>query len=136
MPFHEYYHKFCQKKERSRIDDPSLLDCLRHNINYSTQIAAFNWRDTYGRSPVTFDNHIKAFSECNAKIAQLKYRQPKSITGIYPTSTPRPRPSPSQSAPLVSSKSAPVVPVVAVTPAPTVALAGNPIDLSSAIVTV
>ena len=28
----------------------------------------------YGRSPVTFDNYIKAFSEYNAKIAQLKYR--------------------------------------------------------------
>ncbi|KAL8761045.1 MAG: hypothetical protein Q9194_007736, partial [Teloschistes cf. exilis] len=31
MPFHEYYHKFCQKKERSRMDDPSLLDCLKRN---------------------------------------------------------------------------------------------------------
>ena len=96
-------------------------------------MAAFNWRDTYGRSPVTFDDYIKAFSEYNAKIAQLKHRQPKSTTGIYPTSTPRPKPSPSQSAPLVGSKSALVVPVVAVTPAPTVALAGNLMDLSSAI---
>ena len=56
------------------MDDPSLLDCLRYNVNYSTQMAAFNWRDTYGRSPVTFDDYIKAFSEYNAKIAQLKYR--------------------------------------------------------------
>ena len=133
MPFHEYYHKFCQKKERSRMDDPSLLDCLKHNVNYGTQVSAFNWRDEYGHRPVSFDDHVKAYAECDANLAQLKHRQPKSTTGINPTSITRSKPSPSQSAPLAGSKSAAAVPVVAVTPALAVALAGDPMDMSSAI---
>ncbi|KAI4089533.1 MAG: hypothetical protein L6R37_008026 [Teloschistes peruensis] len=136
MPFHEYYHKFCQKKERSRMDDPSLLDCLKRNVNYAVQAAAFTWRDIHGRSPVTFQDHVEAFSDVDAKIAQLKHRQPRSASTAGATNPPRPKPSLSQSVPLSGSKSAPVVPVVAVTPVPSAIPVGDTMDLSSAITAV
>ncbi|KAI4103836.1 MAG: hypothetical protein L6R37_003640, partial [Teloschistes peruensis] len=136
MPFHEYYHKFCQKKERSRMEGPSLLDCLKRNVNYAVQAAAFTWRDIHGRSPVTFQDHVEAFSDVDAKIAQLKHGQPRSASTAGATNPPRPKPSLSQSVPLSGSKSAPVVPVVAVTPVPSDIPVGDPMDLSSAITAV
>ena len=36
MSFAEYYHLFSQKKEHSWIDNASLIDCLKRNVNYIT----------------------------------------------------------------------------------------------------
>ena len=36
MSFAKYYHLFSQKKERFWMDDASLIDCLKCNVNYAT----------------------------------------------------------------------------------------------------
>ncbi|KAI4085795.1 MAG: hypothetical protein L6R37_008469, partial [Teloschistes peruensis] len=57
--FAEYYHLFCQKKERSRMDDASLVDCLKRNVNYATQLAAFSWRNSEENDPLVSMNTLK-----------------------------------------------------------------------------
>ncbi len=39
--FVNYYNLFYQKKEYSLMKDFSLIDCLKHNVNYFTQIIIF-----------------------------------------------------------------------------------------------
>ncbi|KAL8641798.1 MAG: hypothetical protein Q9228_001435 [Teloschistes exilis] len=80
MPFHKYIHLFFQKKERSRMDDTALLDCLKRNVNYSVQEKAFTWRTKQGNRPVTFDEHVEAYNEIDSLLSQLKHRQPRSTT--------------------------------------------------------
>lgn len=136
MPFHEYIHLFFQKKERSRMDDAALLDCLKRNVNYSVQEKAFTWRTKQGNRPVTFDEHVEAYNEIDSLLSQLKHRQPRSTTHASTSNPFRPKPSPPQATPLTGSKSAPVVPLVVVTPATTAMSTGEPMDLSTAIAAV
>ena len=58
LSFEEYYNLFTQKKERSGMEDASLIDAMRSNVNYATQAAAISWRKTDGSRPVTFDDHV------------------------------------------------------------------------------
>jgi len=39
--FVDYYNLFYQKKERSLMKDFSLIDCLKRNVNYFTQVVVF-----------------------------------------------------------------------------------------------
>ncbi|KAL9576577.1 MAG: hypothetical protein Q9203_007716, partial [Teloschistes exilis] len=96
IPFHEYIHLFFQKKERSRMDDPALLDCLKRNVNYSVQEKAFTWRTKQGNRPVTFDEHVEVYNEINSLLSQLKHRQPRSTTHAGTSNPFRPKPSPPQ----------------------------------------
>ena len=40
--FVEYFHLFCQKKNQSKMNLESLIVCLKRNVNYQTQFAAFS----------------------------------------------------------------------------------------------
>ena len=38
MSFVEYYNLFYQKKERSKMKNASLINCMKRNVNYFTQV--------------------------------------------------------------------------------------------------
>jgi len=41
MSFAEYYLLFCQKKDRFALEDASLIDCMKRNVSYITQLTVF-----------------------------------------------------------------------------------------------
>jgi len=43
--FVDYYNLFYQKKECFLMKDFSLIDCLKRNVNYFTQVIIFFWRN-------------------------------------------------------------------------------------------
>ncbi len=43
--FADYYNLFYQKKEHSLMKDFSLINCLKRNVNYFTQVIVFFWRN-------------------------------------------------------------------------------------------
>ena len=130
--FADYYNLFYQKKERSLMEDSSLIDCLKRNVNYSTQVAAFSWRNPDGTRPFTFHQWVQAFSDTDEELQQLKHRQPRSAPAVVPSAKAKGAPT-STSNPLGSRVVTPV------TVAPTVSSSlppsslGEPMDLSSAI---
>ena len=130
MTFAEYYQLFCQKKDRSCMEEASLIDCLKRNVNYATQLATFSWRTINGKRPCTFQEWVQAFTDTDEELQQLKHRQPRSTTAaVGPTNKPR-NPPASGTTPVVPRVST-VVPVAAVTPTAVVSV-GEPMDLSSA----
>ena len=73
MNFADYYHLFNQKKEHSWINDAFLIDCLKRNINYSIQFAAFSWQISKDKWPFIFYEHVQAFTETDKELQQLKH---------------------------------------------------------------
>ena len=57
------------------MNNTSLIDCLKRNINYSTQFAAFFWQISEDKQPSIFYEHVQAFTEINKELQQLKYHQ-------------------------------------------------------------
>ena len=133
LPFHEYYNLFLQKKERSQMEDASLVDALQRNVNYSTQLAAMSWRTPQGQKPSTFNEWVQAFSETDNELLQLKHRMPRAATTNAAATTPSSKPKPSFSGP----KTVPAIPITSIVPIAAAPLPpGDPMDLSSAMATV
>lgn len=126
--FDEYYNLFYQKKERSQMENASLVDCMKRNVNYSTQVAAMSWRTKTGHRPTTFDEWVSAYSETDEELQQLKHRQPRNASSVAAPTKPK-----TSTVPLAAVvKAVPVVPV-----APTASMVVNdPMDLSSAMAAV
>ena len=122
--FAEYYQSFCQKKDRSGMEDASLIDCFKRNVTYSTQLAALNWRNSEGKKPSTFQEYVDAFTEIDEELQQLKHRQPRAA--ISPAAHIKPKPSSFSTA--VTPRPLMATPVATTTP---VAI-GDPMDLSAA----
>ena len=137
MLFEEYLFLFMQKKERSQMEDASLIDCLKANVNYATQAAAINYRlpDT-NREPRTFREHVQMLSDTALQVQKLKHTLPR--TSSTPAS------SSSASAPKKNNNTSgnnkptlpPVLPVLPVAPTPASLPSGDPMDLSSAVAAV
>ncbi len=119
--FADYYNLFYQKKERSLMEDSSLIDCLKRNVNYSTQVAAFSWRNPDGTRPSTFHQWVQAFSDTDEELQQLKHRQPRSASAAVPSTKIKSAPA-STSKPWGSKAVTPVtvVPTVSSSPPPSV----------------
>ncbi len=49
MSFAKYYNLFYQKKERSKMKDASLIDCMKRNVNYFTQVVVMSWQTSNGK---------------------------------------------------------------------------------------
>ena len=112
------------------MDDASLIDCLKHNVNYVTQLAAFSWWGSDGKWPSTFYEYVQAFTETDEELQQLKHRQPcPSVHNAASLKFKSFTTSPSNPTGL---KSAPVTSVALSTPA----VRGEPMDLSSAMAAV
>ncbi len=75
MSFVEYYLLFCQKKDRSALEDASLIDCMKRNVSYITQLTAFFWRIIESKKLFTFSEYVQAFSKIDEELQQLKHRQ-------------------------------------------------------------
>ena len=74
MSFAKYYHLFSQKKEHSWMNNASLIDCLKRNVNYITQLTAFSWWGSDGKWPSTFYEYVQAFTETDEELQQLKHQ--------------------------------------------------------------
>lgn len=141
MSFDEYFNLFIQKKERSGMEDASLIDAMKTNVNYSTQAAAIAWRKADGSLPTTFQDHVDMWSTVDWHLRQIKHRHPRAANAATSsTSARRPQAATSSSTakPVASSSSSsapgpvssmPATPVVSMPP-------GDPMDLSQALAAV
>ena len=112
------------------MNDASLIDCLKHNINYVTQLTAFFWQGSDEKWLSIFYEYVQAFTETDKELQQLKHRQPHpSVHSTVSLKFKFFMTSPSN---LMGSKSAPVTSVASFTPA----VRGEPMDLSSAMAAV
>ncbi len=73
--FVDYYNLFYQKKECFLMKDFSLIDCLKRNVNYFTQVVIFFWWNLNETQSFIFHRWIQAFSNINEELQQLKHHQ-------------------------------------------------------------
>ena len=146
--FDEYHFLFEQKRAKSQMEDASLIDCMRQNVNYSTQSNAITWRmPGTNLSPVSYADHVKMWSEVDRSTRQIKHYLPKQVNSSSANSSNSsskknnaPAPAPAAAAittttyanvakaPKPASAAAPL----AFAPVP----AGDPMDLSTAMAAV
>ena len=142
LTFEEYYNLFSQKKERSKMEDASLIDAMKANINYSTQTAAIHYRvPGTNQEPVTFDEHVAMWAQTDRKIRQIRHISPRQASGAsISNSSTKKGASVATTTAVVRSpapRSSTIVVAPAVTPAAVPSLpAGDPMDLSSAMAAV
>jgi hypothetical protein len=133
MSFEEYYNLFSQKKDRFKMEDASLIDVMKANINYFTQSAVLMYRvsGTNQRS-ITFEEHVIMWLETDRGLRQIRHIAPKASTTSTAIITLSKRSNP----PLTILSTAP--PIKA--PASSLVLSsppiGDPMDLSSAMAAV
>jgi len=77
--FVDYYNFFYQKKEHSLMKNFSLIDCLKRNVNYFTQVVVFFWRNLDETQSFIFHQWIQAFSDIDEELQQLKHRQSRFV---------------------------------------------------------
>ncbi len=77
--FVEYYNLFYQKKKHSLMKDFSLIDCLKHNINYFIQVVVFFWQNLNETWSFIFHQWVQAFSDIDEELQQLKHHQSRFI---------------------------------------------------------
>ena len=77
--FVDYYNLFYQKKECSLMKDFSLIDCLKRNVNYFTQVVVFFWRNLDETRSFIFHQWVQAFSDIDEELQQLKHRQSRFV---------------------------------------------------------
>lgn len=131
--FNEYYLLFCAKKDRSRMDDASLVDCLTRGVNYATQVTALSWRTNSNTKPVTFSEYVQAFTEIDESIQRLQHLHPRSAGSSQPANKTK-----SSAIPFHSSSNSKATPIASAAPvtAVTSTVIEDPMDLSSAIIAV
>ncbi len=66
--FVDYYNLFYQKKKCSLMKDFSLIDCMKRNVNYFTQVIIFFWWNLNETQSFIFYQWIQAFSDINKKL--------------------------------------------------------------------
>ncbi len=77
--FVDYYNFFYQKKEHSLMKNFSLIDCLKRNVNYFTEVVVFFWRNLDETQSFIFHQWIQAFSDIDEELQQLKHRQSRFV---------------------------------------------------------
>ena len=136
LSFEEYYNLFTQKKERSGMEDASLIDAMRSNVNYATQAAAISWRKTDGSRPVTFDDHVQMWSDTDWDLRQLKHRHSRTTPAANASNSPTTRRGNAPATTSTSNTTTRITPAVTTPAAPVAAAGGDPMDLSSAMAAV
>ena len=56
------------------MNNASLIDCLKRNVNYATQLTAFSWRGSDGKWLSIFYEYVQAFTETDKELQQLKHQ--------------------------------------------------------------
>lgn len=87
MSFDEYFNLFSQKKDKSHMEEASLIDAMKRNVSYSTQSSALNWRKSDGSKAKTFHDHVQMWSETDWDLRQLKHRLPRQANSVASTTT-------------------------------------------------
>ncbi len=72
--FADYYNLFYQKKKHSLMKDFLLIDCLKRNVNYFTQVVALFWWNFNETWSFIFHQWVQAFSDIDEELQQLKHR--------------------------------------------------------------
>ncbi len=57
------------------MKDFSLIDCLKRNVNYFTQVVIFFWRNLNETWSFIFHQWVQAFFDINEELQQLKHHQ-------------------------------------------------------------
>lgn len=140
LSFDEYYNLFIQRKERSCMEEASLIDAMKTNVNYATQAAAIAWRKPDGSLPSTFQDHVDMWSSVDWQLRQIKHRHPRAANNAATSSSASARRHPaattnSVTKPAASSSSA-SAPVAALPAPATIMPLGDPMDLSEAMAAV
>ena len=135
LSFEEYNTLFSQKKDRSRMEDASLIDAMKANINYSVQTAAVHYRvPGTNLEPITFDEHVAMWLSTDRKIRQIRHLAPKATTPATSAPANRRNGTNLPAAPfprtVVTGTVTPSIPTPAFPPA------GDPMDLSQAMAAV
>ncbi len=73
--FVNYYNLFYQKKECSLMKDFLLIDCLKRNVNYFTQVIVLFWWNFDETRLFIFHQWVQAFSDIDEELQQLKHHQ-------------------------------------------------------------
>ena len=73
---------FFVKKKRSRMNDASLINCLKKNVIYVIQFVIFSWKTLEERRLFIFQEYVQVFIEIDEKFQQLKYRQSRFVVSI------------------------------------------------------
>ncbi len=73
--FVNYYNLFYQKKECFLMKDFSLIDCLKHNVNYFIQVIIFFWWNLDEIQSFIFHQWVQTFFNINEEFQQLKHHQ-------------------------------------------------------------
>ncbi len=73
--FVNYYNLFYQKKKCSLMKDFSLIDYLKHNVNYFTQVVIFFWWNLNETQSFIFHQWVQAFFDIDEELQQLKHHQ-------------------------------------------------------------
>lgn len=130
LPFEEYYNLFSQKKERSHMEDASLIDALNHNVNFQTQQASVSWRTPEGKIPSTFAEYVLMYSQIDNKLRQIRHRLPRQSSAPATTGagTKNSNQKPTVTNSFARINSPMVVATTPVIPMPP----GDPMDLSAA----
>ena len=61
------------------MNNTSLIDCLKKNVSYFIQFAAFFWQISEDKWPFIFYKHVQAFTETDEELQQLKHHQSHTI---------------------------------------------------------
>lgn len=122
-PFLEYYQLFCQKKDRSGMDDPTLVDCYKRNVNYNLQLASLPRVTATGQRPMTFADYTQVFMLVDEELRQLQHRLPR----VANTPTQGSKAKTAATTPALPSKPAPATLTI-----PIATAGDDPMDLSSA----
>ena len=112
------------------MNNASLVDCLKRNVNYITQLAAFSWQGSDGKWPSIFYEYVQAFTETDEELQQLKHWQPHP--SVHNTASLKSKSFTTSPSNPMGLKPAPVTSVAPFTPA----VRGEPMDLSSAMAAV
>ena len=112
------------------MNDASLIDCLKRNINYATQLTAFSWQGSDGKWLSIFYEYVQIFTETDEELQQLKHWQPHP--SVHNTASLKSKFFTTSPSNPMGSKSAPVTSVAPSTPV----MRGEPMDLSSAMTAV
>lgn len=84
MSFEEYFNLFSQKKNKSHIEETSLIDATKRKFSYATQSSALNWHKPDGSKAKIFDNHVQIWSKTDWDLCQLKHHLPWQINSGNP----------------------------------------------------
>ena len=50
------------------MNNAFLINCLKRNINYTTQFNIFFWQISEDKQPFIFYKHVQVFTETNKKL--------------------------------------------------------------------